>query len=110
MRSIFYVAHESQQSLSLERQAKRRERSSLHVEWKCVALVFVTVESEECSAVSKRRVEHLCACDELFAVNQRNQWMSSVQRLERFGNVFRDDDLVSCSNECLRNSLEKRCV
>src|ERR1044072_1804920 len=110
MRPVLDVANEREQSLSFQRKAQRRESCTLDAEGKCVALVFIAVKRQERTAVGKRSMQHLRSCDQLVAVNESDQRSFPVKCLERFGNVFRNRDLMSCANQCLRDALEKRGV
>ena len=98
------------ESLSFQRQSKRRESCALDAEGKSVALVIIAVKSEERTTVSESGVQHLRSCYQLVAMNERDQRSFSVKGLERFRYVLRDCDLMSCPNECLRYALEKRGV
>lgn len=75
-----------------------------------MALIVVTVKRQERTAMGNRRMQHLRSGDELIAVDKSDEWPLPVKCLERFGNVLRNCNVMSCTNECLRDALEQRGV
>jgi hypothetical protein len=108
-RPIVHVFDECKQPLSFERQFQLGESRSLDAVGQA-RIIVVAVERDDRTAMRDCRLEHCPASLELLAVHEGEKRVGAVKRLERFGDVVCDCNLVSGADKRLRDAFEKRCV